>query len=108
MVAKHTILAAAASRPTFDYVNGVAAADLGRDQCRADPADAEPQALVELSLRQMEVLARLCQGLTNKAIALELVLSEKTVKSHVTIIFRVLGVVNRTQAVLVAKRLGIG
>lgn len=26
MVAKHTILAAAASRPTFDYVNGVAAA----------------------------------------------------------------------------------
>ena len=61
-----------------------------------------------LSLRQMEVLVRLCQGKTNKAIALELNLSEKTVKSHVTLIFRALGVVNRTQAILAARRLGIG
>lgn len=60
-----------------------------------------------LSLRQMEVLARLCQGLSNKQTARELELSEKTVKGYVTGIFRALGVVNRTQAVLAAKTLGL-
>lgn len=61
----------------------------------------------ELSLRQVEVLAQICQGLSNKQIATELGLSEKTVKSHVTGIFRCLGVVSRTQAVLAAKKLGM-
>jgi len=60
-----------------------------------------------LTLRQLEVLSRLCQGKTNKQIATELGLSEKTVKAHVTAIFKVLGVVNRTQAVLVARRIGM-
>ena len=60
-----------------------------------------------LTLRQLEVLSRLCQGKTNKQVATELGLSEKTVKAHVTAIFKVLGVVNRTQAVLVARRIGM-
>jgi DNA-binding NarL/FixJ family response regulator len=60
-----------------------------------------------LTLRQLEVLSRLCQGKTNKQIATDLGLSEKTVKAHVTAIFKVLGVVNRTQAVLVARRIGM-
>jgi two-component system nitrate/nitrite response regulator NarL len=60
-----------------------------------------------LTLRQLEVLSRVCQGKTNKQIATELGLSEKTVKAHVTAIFKVLGVVNRTQAVLVARRIGM-
>ncbi len=60
-----------------------------------------------LTLRQIEVLSRLCQGKTNKQIATELGLSEKTVKAHVTAIFKVLGVVNRTQAVLAARRIGM-
>jgi len=60
-----------------------------------------------LTLRQLEVLSRLCQGKTNKQIATELGLSEKTVKAHVTAIFKVLGVVNRTQAVLAARRIGM-
>ncbi|HUI60663.1 MAG TPA: response regulator transcription factor [Steroidobacteraceae bacterium] len=67
---------------------------------------AEP-AVTSLTLRQLEVLARVCQGKTNKQIAMELGLSEKTVKAHVTAIFKVLGVVNRTQAVLVARRVGM-
>ena len=70
----------------------------------ATPRDAEDGTL---SLRQMEVLACLCQGLANKQIAEALSLSEKTVKNHVTGIFRVLGVINRTQAVLAAKQRGI-
>jgi DNA-binding NarL/FixJ family response regulator len=60
-----------------------------------------------LTLRQLEVLSRVCEGKTNKQIATELGLSEKTVKAHVTAIFKVLGVVNRTQAVLVARRVGL-
>jgi len=69
-----------------------------------------PQAIPDvglLTLRQLEVLSRVCQGKTNKQIATELGLSEKTVKAHVTAIFKVLGVVNRTQAVLVARRVGM-
>lgn len=60
-----------------------------------------------LTQRQVEVLGRLCEGKTNKQIALELGLSEKTIKAHVTAIFKALGVVNRTQAVLVAPRAGV-
>ncbi len=67
---------------------------------------AEPDVAL-LTLRQLEVLSRLCEGKTNKQVATELGLSEKTVKAHVTAIFKVLGVVNRTQAVLVARRIGL-
>jgi DNA-binding NarL/FixJ family response regulator len=63
--------------------------------------------ITQLTVRQLEVLSRVCQGKTNKQIATELGLSEKTVKAHVTAIFKVLGVVNRTQAVLVARRVGM-
>lgn len=70
------------------------------------PSAVEPDVAL-LTLRQLEVLARVCQGKTNKQIATELGLSEKTVKAHVTAIFKVLGVVNRTQAVLVARRVGM-
>jgi two-component system, NarL family, nitrate/nitrite response regulator NarL len=70
------------------------------------PSAGEPDVAL-LTLRQLEVLSRVCQGKTNKQIATELGLSEKTVKAHVTAIFKVLGVVNRTQAVLVARRVGM-
>jgi two-component system nitrate/nitrite response regulator NarL len=70
------------------------------------PNGTEPDVAL-LTLRQLEVLSRVCQGKTNKQIATELGLSEKTVKAHVTAIFKVLGVVNRTQAVLVARRVGM-
>ncbi len=53
------------------------------------------------------LLACLSRGLANKQIADALSLSEKTVKNHVTSIFRTLGVINRTQAVLAAKQLGM-
>lgn len=71
-----------------------------------EPGASEPDVAL-LTLRQLEVLSRVCQGKTNKQIATELGLSEKTVKAHVTAIFKVLGVVNRTQAVLVARRVGM-
>ena len=63
--------------------------------------------LLALTPRQQETLTLLCQGLSNKEIGLRLELAEITVKMHVTSIFRVLNVVNRTQAVLAARRLGL-
>ncbi|QGM44265.1 response regulator [Methylocystis heyeri] len=59
-----------------------------------------------LTERQIEVLTLVCEGLPNKEIGFRLGLSEKTVKAHVTSIFKTLNVVNRTQAIAVAKDLG--
>lgn len=61
----------------------------------------------ELTPRQLEVLALVCQGLSNKEISLRLGLSVITVKMHVSSVFRALGVLNRTQAALAARRLGL-
>jgi DNA-binding NarL/FixJ family response regulator len=58
-----------------------------------------------LTQRQREVLTRLREGKSNKQIALELGLTEGTVKVHVTAILRLLGVRNRTQAALTALSL---
>ena len=52
-----------------------------------------------LSERQVDVLRLICAGKSNKFIGQELALSEKTVKGHVTAIFKFLDVVNRTRAV---------
>ena len=52
----------------------------------------------KLTQRQHEILEALSEGRSNKEIAAALGVSEKTVKAHVSAIFRVLGVVNRTQA----------
>jgi DNA-binding NarL/FixJ family response regulator len=60
-----------------------------------------------LTERQIEVLRQLCRGLSNKEISRALDLSEKTTKSHITAIFKALGVVNRTQAASAARRAGI-
>ena len=47
------------------------------------------------------------RGLPNKLIARELAISEKTVKAHLTSVFRTIGVTDRTQAALWAARNGI-
>ncbi|MEI6253787.1 MAG: response regulator transcription factor [Mycobacteriaceae bacterium] len=62
----------------------------------------------DLSPRELEVLTLLVKGLPNKLIARQLQISEKTVKAHLTSIFRHLGVTDRTQAALWAARHGIG
>ena len=57
-----------------------------------------------LSEREREVLLLLADGLSNKLIARELSISEKTVKAHLTNVFRTIGVTDRTQAALWAER----
>ena len=55
-----------------------------------------------LSFRELEVLEMVCKGMCNQEVAKILFLSEKTVKNHLTNIFRKIGVSDRTQAVLYA------
>ena len=69
-------------------------------------AQAQPDPAELLSAREGEVLALLVEGLPNKLIARRLEISEKTVKTHLTSIFRALGVTDRTQAALWAERSG--
>ena len=59
----------------------------------------------ELTLRQKKVLRLLAKGLSNKNIARELQISEITVKAHVSLILKKLGVANRVQAAMEARKL---
>lgn len=60
-----------------------------------------------LTPREIEVLERLAQGKTNRAIAEDFVVSVGTVKNHVEHLIRKLDVSDRTQAVVKALKLGI-
>jgi DNA-binding NarL/FixJ family response regulator len=68
---------------------------------------AQRHVAAELSDREREVLACVVEGLPNKLIARRLSISEKTVKAHLTSVFRRIGVTDRTQAALWAERHGI-
>lgn len=59
-----------------------------------------------LTERQLEVLALMMQGRSNKAICRALALAEPTVKIHVSAILKALKVANRTEAVIAAAALG--
>jgi DNA-binding NarL/FixJ family response regulator len=60
-----------------------------------------------LSAREREVLRQLAAGKCNKEIAVALMLAEGTVKNHLSNIFGKLGVLDRTQAALRARELGL-
>lgn len=70
-----------------------------------DPVD---EALGSLTAREREVLECLTNGLTNRQIARDLGVAEKTVKTHVGNVLAKLGVADRTQAAVLAVRAGIG
>ena len=61
-----------------------------------------------LTAREREVLEHLAQGLDNAQIAAHLGLSEKTVRNHLTHIFDKIDVENRGQAIVLARRAGLG
>jgi DNA-binding NarL/FixJ family response regulator len=60
-----------------------------------------------LTAREQEVLALIARGYSNKRIALELGIAEKTVKTHVGHVLAKLGVTDRTQAAVHAVRMGL-
>jgi len=69
------------------------------EPCATSPAD------LGLTERQVDVLALMMQGKSNKAICRVLKLSEPTVKAHVSAILKALNVTNRTEAVIAVGQL---
>lgn len=72
-----------------------------------EASDGEAPDASGLTPRQREVLSELGQGKSNKQIANALGMQEKTVKGHVSAIFRCLGAVHRLQAVEAARSAGL-
>jgi DNA-binding NarL/FixJ family response regulator len=66
-----------------------------------------PKAAIALSSRELNVLGLVARGLSNKQIAIKLGISDKTVRNHLSRIFRKLDAGNRTQAVMNAMRVGL-
>ena len=73
----------------------------------ATPDNSFAQRAAQLTPQQWRVLALMVQGDQNKQIAHKLGVGEATVKAHVTVILRKLGVRSRTQAVIEARGLAL-
>lgn len=76
----------------------------------SDQEQRELEAIENISLltpTQLKVLVKITEGMLNKQIAYDMEISEATVKSHVTAIFKKLRVRTRTQAVVLSKQLDI-
>lgn len=106
--------------PVSEIVKAIKAAHRGRmlmsprvaeklthiDEDRGESGFAIRQ-LAELTAREREILTLMAKGNDNNAIAEELFISEKTVRNHVSHIYHIIGVHNRTQAVIWAFDQGL-
>jgi DNA-binding NarL/FixJ family response regulator len=88
----------------IDHFLGVATdeAPAGIDETSPLPAHAD------LTLREREVLEYLAQGYNNQDIAQALVLTPKTVRNYISIIYSKLGVQSRGEAIVRAREAGFG
>lgn len=87
---------------------GLAELDAESEQAARPPQAASPppaDALGRLTPRQVKVLRCLAMGMTNKEIARRLAITDRTVKMHLSTIYPILGVHNRTQAASIARGL---
>jgi DNA-binding NarL/FixJ family response regulator len=75
--------------------------------CTGHDGDLDGDMVTRLSRRQFQVLMKAVLGKSNKVIAKELDISDHTVKAHLSVAFRTLGVQNRTEAVYATAKLGI-
>jgi NarL family two-component system response regulator LiaR len=97
-----------------ELAEAIRAAHLGRAtlspeaaQALVEGANQPPTPGLDLTERELEVLALMVEGLNNTQIAGRLTVSSSTIKSHVSNILSKLGVASRTEAVTLALRKGI-
>ena len=97
-----------------DLARAIRAAHAGRAtlspeaaQALVETANLPPAPGLDLTERELEVLALMIEGLNNTQIAGRLTVSPSTIKSHVSNILSKLGVASRTEAVTLALRNGI-
>jgi DNA-binding NarL/FixJ family response regulator len=100
----HAVLAVARGEAIF----GAALATRIAAYFAAPPPAPTPDAFPTLTAREREVLTLVAQGLSNSAIAGRLFLSHKTVRNHVSNIFAKLQVADRAEAIIRARRVGLG
>ncbi len=98
------------ARPLLDQLRRLARRARIELEPRPPDGDGTPSAALarfELTARELEVLALLGEGMTNREIAAELFISEKTASVHVSRILAKLSVPNRAAAAAAAQRLGV-
>ncbi len=84
--------------------NGPSRRLLAQDSLEADQILPEAVSPCPLSEREMEILAGVAEGCSNKEIGRRCGISDQTVKNHLTTVLRKLGVTDRTEAVVIALR----
>ena len=91
-----------------ELINAIRATYAGERRISAEVAENITAYLVAetLSDREVEVLQAVSVGFSNKAVAVELRVSEETVRAHLKSVFSKLGATDRTQAVVIAMRRG--
>ncbi|MFG3027975.1 response regulator [Streptomyces sp. NPDC048253] len=106
--ARGYVLKAGPPQELFRAVRGAAAGALGlASEVVGELVAQDPSPRRELSGREVEVVRLLAEGLSNRAIAEALFLSEATVKTHLVRVYRKLGADNRAAAVSEAVRRGL-
>jgi len=78
------------------------------DMHAPESAQQSAPAASDLTERELEVLRWIARGLTNREIAEQMIISEKTVKTHVSNMLGKLGLEDRTQAAIWAMKHGLG
>ena len=96
----------AVARGELIFSPGVATRVLGHFS--APPSASGTAAFPGLTAREREVLDRIAAGRRNAAIAAELCISPKTVANHISSIFAKLAVSDRAEAIVMARRQGLG
>lgn len=99
--------------PAKSLVNAVRFMAMGEQYAPIDFMTAAPEVEVlnplaeKLTPRELQMLQKLCEGLSNKEVAHALGIQEPTVKLHMKTLYRKIGAHNRTQAALIARDAGL-